>query len=57
MGYLIIDYIISFIVLLVIHAPLWAWVIYVVSAVVWLLIGVAIGIGEGVKSPRRPKQE
>ena len=38
MGYLIIDYIISFIVLLVIHAPWWAWVIYAVSAVVWFVI-------------------
>ena len=58
MGFFIfIDYLIGLIVLIRIHAPWWAWTIYVVSAVVWLLIGVAIGIGEGVKSPRRPKQE
>ena len=37
MGYLIIDYIISFVVLIVIHAPWWAWLIYVVGAVVWLV--------------------
>ena len=33
-----IDYVISFFVLLAIHAPWWAWVIYFVSAVVWFVI-------------------
>lgn len=33
-----IDFVISFFVLLAIHAPWWAWVIYAVGAVVWFVI-------------------
>ena len=40
MGYFIIEYIVSFIVLLVIHAPWWAWLIYVVSALFWFVVKV-----------------
>ncbi|MBO7616521.1 MAG: hypothetical protein J6T22_04885 [Bacteroidales bacterium] len=42
MGYFFIfDYIVSFIVLLVIHAPWWAWTLYAVSAVVGFFIWAA----------------
>jgi hypothetical protein len=34
-----IDYFISFIVLIAVHAPWWSWLIYVVSALFWLGIG------------------
>ena len=38
-SFFFIDYLISFFILLAIDAPWWAWVIYAVSAVVWLVIG------------------
>ena len=38
--FFIFDYIVSFIVLLVIHAPWWAWLIYVVSVLFWLVVKV-----------------
>jgi hypothetical protein len=56
MGYLIFDYIISFIVLLVIHAPWWAWLIYVVSALVWLGIGALCDGGASEKTTDISKQ-
>ena len=37
MGFFIFDYIVSFIVLLVIKAPWWAWLIYVGSALFWFV--------------------
>ena len=42
MGFFIfIDYLIGLIVLIRIHAPWWAWTIYIVSVLVWLVIGVS----------------
>ena len=32
------DYVIAFFVLINIHAPWWAWVIYAVSAVFWFVV-------------------
>lgn len=57
MGYLIFDYIISFIVLLVIHAPWWAWLIYVVSALVWLVIWALCDDSTNGKTTDTSKQE
>lgn len=57
MGCLIIEYIISFIVLLVVHAPWWAWLIYVVSAVVWFVIWSLCDSGANGKSTDASKQE
>jgi hypothetical protein len=45
MGFFIFDYIVSFIVLLVIKAPWWAWLLYVGSALFWLAVG-ALSDGE-----------
>ena len=33
-----IDYIVSFIILLAIHAPWWAWLIYAGSALFWFVV-------------------
>ena len=38
MGILIFDFIVCFIILLAIHAPWWAWVIYGVCTLVGLVI-------------------
>ena len=57
MGYFIIEYIVSFIVLLVIHAPWWAWLIYAVSVLFWLVIW-ALGDGStNEKTTDTTKQE
>lgn len=37
-SFFFIDYLVSFFILLAIDAPWWAWVIYAVSAVVWLVV-------------------
>ena len=57
MGRLIIEYIISFIVLLVVHAPWWTWVIYAVSAVVWFVIWALSDGGSNGKTTDTSKQE
>ena len=60
MGFFIfIDYLIGLIVLIRNHAPWWAWTIYVVSVLVWLVIGVMGGggeIGSDNKTTDGPKQ-
>ena len=51
-----IDYLVTFFILLSIHAPWWAWVIYVVSAVFWFLVW-ALSDGEAnEKTADTPKQ-
>ena len=40
-----IDYLVSFFILLAIHAPWWAWLIYVGSALFWLVIWVMLDGG------------
>ena len=52
-----IDYVISFFVLLAIHAPWWAWVIYVVSAVVWFVIWALSDGGSNGKTTDISKQK
>lgn len=49
-----IDFVISFFVLLAIHAPWWAWVIYAVSAVAWLVI--CSLCDSGSSNSQKPKQ-
>ena len=57
MGFFIfIDYLIGLIVLIRIHAPWWAWIIYVVSVLVWLVIGVMDG-GGGIGSDNKTTDE
>ena len=38
------DYLIGLIALIRIHAPWWAWTLYIISVLVWLVFGVP---GEG----------
>ena len=35
------EYLIGLIVLIRIHAPWWAWLIYAVSVLVWIVIGIS----------------
>ena len=57
MGYFIIEYIVSFIVLLVIHAPWWAWLIYAVSVLFWLVIWALSDDSTNEKTTDTTKQE
>ena len=57
MGYFIIEYIVSFIVLLVIHAPWWAWLIYAVSVLFWLVIWALSDGSTNEKTTDTTKQE
>ena len=57
MGFFIfIDCLIGLIILVRIHAPWWAWAIYVVSVLVWLVIGVMGGSG-GIGSDNKTTDE
>ena len=57
MGYFIIlDYLIGLIVLIRIHAPWWAWLLYAVSAVVGFLIW-AMSDGENGNTTDTSKQD
>ena len=56
MGFFIfIDYLIGLIVLIRIHEPWWAWTIYVVSVLVWLVI--VMGGGGGIGSDNKTTDE
>lgn len=61
MGFFIfIDYLIGLIVLIRIHASWWSWLVYIVSVLVWIVIGVlggGGGIGSDNKTTDGPKQE
>lgn len=58
MGFFIfIDYLIGLIVLIRIHAPWWAWAIYVFSVLVWIVIGVSSGSGSDNKTTDELRQE
>ena len=50
--FFIFDYIVSFIVLLVFHAPWWAWSIYVVSVLFWFVVKV---LSEDRETPEEKK--
>ena len=54
--FIFIDYLIGLIVLIKIHAPWWAWTIYAVSVLVWLVIGVMDG-GGGIGSDNKTTDE
>lgn len=51
------DYVVSFFILLSIHAPWWAWVIYAVSAVFWFVIWSLCDGGTNEKTTDTSKQE
>ena len=58
MGFFIfIDYLIGLIILIRIHAPWWAWAIYVFSVLVWIVIGVSGGSGNDNKTTDELRQE
>ena len=58
MGFFIfIDYLIGLIILIRIHAPWWAWAIYVISVLVWIVIGVSGGSGSDNKTTDELRQE
>ena len=57
MGFFIfIDYLIGLIVLIRIHASWWAWLIYSVSVLVWIVIGVSRESESNEKTTSKPKQ-
>jgi len=58
MGFFIfIDYLIGLIVLIRIHAPWWAWAIYVFSVLVWIVIGVSFDGGTKGNTINKQNQE
>ena len=48
------DYLIGLIILIRIHAPWWAWLIYIVSVLVWIVVGTSRD--EGTKGNTIDKQ-
>ena len=56
--YIFFDYIVSFIILLAIHAPWWAWLIYVGSALFWFVVWALFsdGVGSGTTDKQKDKQ-
>ena len=58
MGFFIfIDYLIGLIVLIRIHAPWWAWLIYAVSVLVWIVIGILSNGGSGGNTTDATKEQ
>ena len=58
MGHLFfLDYLVSFFVLIAIHAPWWAWLIYVGSALLWFVIWALIDGGTNEKTANSHKNE
>ena len=58
MGFFIfIDYLIGLIVLIRIHAPWWAWLIYIVSVLVWIVIGILSNGGSGGNTTDATKEQ
>ncbi len=56
MEFLIFDFIVSFIILLVIHAPWWAWLIYIVGILLWIAILASSDGGANKKTTDISKQ-
>lgn len=54
--FIILDYLIGFIVLIRIHAPWWAWLLYAISVLVWFMILAMSDNGNG-KTTDTSKQE
>lgn len=58
MGFFIfMDYLIGLIVLIRIHASWWAWAIYIVSVLVWFVIGVSRDDGANGNTINKQKRE
>ena len=58
MGFFIfIDYLIGLIVLIRIHAPWWAWAIYIFSVLVWIVILGSSDSGPGEKTTDVTKEQ
>jgi hypothetical protein len=55
--FIFIDYLIGLIILIRIHAPWWAWLIYVVSVLVWIVIWVLRDDSTNEKTTDNSKQE
>ena len=45
--FVFVEYLVGLIILIRIHAPWWAWTLYIISVLVWLLVGIPIGGGGG----------
>ena len=54
--FIFIDYLIGLIILIRIHASWWAWLIYIVSVLVWIVIGVSRESESNRKTTSKPKQ-
>ena len=52
-----IDYLVSFFVLIAIHAPWWAWLIYVGSALFWFVVWALIDGETNEKTANNHKNE
>lgn len=57
MEFLIFDFIVSFIILLVIHAPWWAWLIYIIGILLWIAIWASSDGGASKKTTVISKQD
>jgi hypothetical protein len=58
MGFFVfIDYLIGLIILIRIHASWWAWAIYIISVLVWIVIGVSGGNRSDNKTTDELRQE
>jgi hypothetical protein len=51
------DYLVGFIVLIRINAPWWAWLIYIVSILVWIGIGIFSDDSTNTKTTDTTKQD
>lgn len=55
--FFLVDYLISFFILLSIHASWWAWLIYIVSVLVWIVLGVSHDGGAGGNTTEATKKQ
>ena len=55
--FVFIDCLIGLIVLIRVHASWWAWAIYIVSVLVWLVIGASGDGGSGGKTTDATKEQ
>ncbi len=55
--YIFFDYIVSFFVLIAIHAPWWAWLIYIGSALFWFVVWALIDGETNEKTANSHKNE